>query len=132
MQNEPVFYWHPIAIHFPIAFYALELVFLLFWKWKKDDGYFRFAGWVFRAAYGLMIVAIVTGLRDAGGFQNVTGGVKTHFLAATAAAVLATFRLLIWQFSKGRLGARVLIATAVLGNFLIALAGFWGGKLVYE
>jgi uncharacterized membrane protein len=132
MGNEPVFYFHPIAVHFPIAFYFLELVFLVFWQWKRDEQYLRFAKFVFRAAYFFMILAMITGLRDTGGFQNITGEVKTHFLTALGAAAVATLRLFVWQFSKERLNPGLLIAASILLNFLIAVTGFWGGKLVYE
>lgn len=125
--------FHPIVVHFPIAFYFLELILLLFWISKKDDHYLHFALFSFRLGYLLMIVAIVFGFLDAGGFAHITGGVRTHFLAALSVFILYTIRAFFWRF--GNTGDRNYRFTHVLfaaaGNILVALTGYFGGLLVY-
>ena len=58
---------HPILVHFPIAFYFLELVLLSLWRFKKDNSYFRFARFTFRLGYLFMILAMAAGLIDVKG-----------------------------------------------------------------
>lgn len=124
---------HPIAVHFPIAFYFLELILLLFWLASKDEHYLRFALFSFRLGYLSMVLAMIAGLVDAGGFANITGGVRTHFLAALSVFILYTLRALFWRFGN-RLDrhyrlTHVLFAGA--GNILVCLTGYFGGLLVY-
>ncbi|MBI1977734.1 MAG: DUF2231 domain-containing protein [Candidatus Omnitrophica bacterium] len=125
---------HPIAVHFPIAFYFLELILLTFWLAKKDEGYLRFARFSFRLAYLGMILAMIAGLIDVGGIQNITGKVRTHVIAALSVFILYTVRAFYWRFAK--IGDRHYAMTHFLfslsGNMLIAMAGYFGGMLVYE
>ena len=61
--------FHPPLVHFPIAFYCLELLLLLFWQAKKDPAHLRFARFSFKLGYLFMLAAIVAGLKDAGGLS---------------------------------------------------------------
>ena len=137
MENTPVmsidFLFHPPLVHFPIAFYFLELVLLLFWAASKDAGYRRFALFSFRLGYLFMVAAAVAGLVDAGGWHKIQGPVRTHFLSAAAVFGLYTARALYWRFAKEE-GGRTqlfLILSALLGNILVSLTGYFGGKLVF-
>ena len=125
---------HPISVHFPIAFYFLELVLLIFWGVKRDSNYLRFARFSFRAGYLFMIVAIIVGLVDAGGIDGITGRVRTHFFAAASVFALYTGRAFFWRFVKEdhpfyRFGH---ITLSLVGNLLVALTGYFGGLLVYK
>ena len=62
--------FHPPLVHFPIAFYCLELLLLLFWRAKKDPAHLRFARFSFNLGYLFMLAAIVAGLKDAGGLAK--------------------------------------------------------------
>ncbi len=126
--------FHPILVHFPIAFYFLEGLLLIFWAVKKDDAYRRFALFSFKTAYGFMLVTIATGLLDAGGFGRITGLVRTHFLSALVGVFgIATARAFFWRFGdeNAKSYRTIQIAGALLGNFALALTGYFGGRLVY-
>ena len=125
---------HPIFVHFPIAFYFLELVLLFLWLGKKDDAYRRFALLTFRAGFLFMILAAVTGYLDAGAKFPPVKAVRPHFFAAVSVFLLYTARFGYWQWAKreSRFYRAVLIGGALIGNALVALAGFLGGKLVYN
>ena len=125
---------HPIVVHFPIAFYFLELLFLLFWRLKRDDQFLRFARFSFRLAYLSMLVAMTAGLIDVKGIQNVTGHVRTHALSALTVFGFYTLRAFAWRFVKP--GDKHFAATQILfaltGNILVAITGHLGSELVYE
>lgn len=123
---------HPMFVHFPIAFYFLELVLLLFWLGKKDDAYRRFALFTFRLGFLFMIAAAVTGYLDAGAKFPPVKAVRPHFFAAVSVFLLYTARLGYWQWAReGKFYRPGLILGAFIGNALVGLAGFLGGKLVY-
>lgn len=125
---------HPIAVHFPIAFYFLELILLVFWLRKKDDSYLRFARFSFRLAYLGMILAMTAGLIDVGGIQNITGKVRTHVIAALCVFILYTVRAFYWRFAKPTDShyATAHLLFSLSGNILVVIAGYFGGMLVYE
>ena len=123
---------HPVFVHFPIAFYFLELVLLLFWLGKKDDAFRRFALFTFRLGFLFMIGAAVSGYFDAGAKFPPVKAVRPHFYAAVSVFLFYTVRGLYWHRARGgKFDRPLLIGGAILGNALVALAGFLGGKLVY-
>ena len=127
------FLFHPIAVHFPIALYFLELLLLIFWLAKNDVHYLKFASFVFKVAYISMIIAMAAGLYDTGGFDGIEGGVRTHFFAALSVFSLYTIRAFFWRYGKPEQNhyrmTQILFAAA--GNILIAITGYFGGLLVY-
>lgn len=131
-MNVP-FLVHPILVHFPIAFYFLELVLLLFWIAKQDPNYLRFALFSFKSGYVFMILAIIAGFVDAGGFDHITGRVRTHFFAASSVFALYTVRAFFWRFAKAdeKFYQPTHVLFALAGNLLVAITGYFGGVLVY-
>lgn len=124
---------HPVLVHFPIAFYFLELVLLLFWIARQDLSYLRFALFSFRAGYVFMILTVIAGFVDAGGFAHITGRVRTHVFAAASVFTLYTVRALFWRFARADEKSYPLthILFALAGNLLVAITGYFGGMLVY-
>ena len=124
---------HPIFIHFPIAFYFLELVLLFCWLKKKDSNYLNFARFTFRLGYLFMIVAMVAGFHDAGGLTGIRGRVRYHFMAAASVFTLYTLRAFFWRFGKVDRPSykQTQLLFALAGNILVALTGYLGGLLVY-
>ena len=84
---------HPALVHYPIAFYFLELLLLILWQAKKDPAYLRFSGFSFKLGYLFMLFAMVSGFITAGGFQGIVGKVRPHALAAVSVFAIATIRL---------------------------------------
>ena len=124
--------YHPILIHYPIAFYFLELILLIFSK--KDPSFRNFALYVFRLAYLFAIAAMVSGVIDAGGPKNFfKGWVPYHLFSALTLFLVSTGRAFYWRYGDkdGAGFVKVLIATSILANLLVAATGFFGGELVY-
>ena len=127
------FLFHPVLVHFPIAFYVLELILLIFWVVRQDQSYLRFALFSFRWGYGLMIATMIAGVMDAGGFDEIVGQVRTHALAASSVFILYTIRAFFWRYGKKEAKSYALthLLFAAAGNILIAVTGYFGGVLVY-
>ena len=124
--------FHPVFIHFPIAFCFLEPLLLLMWALKKDEAYRRFSFISFRLAYVLMALTVVTGLWDAGGFNRLAGAVAVHFYFGLGLFIFYTARALCMKrVRRSVYFASIQIAGALLGNGLVAATAYFGGKLVY-
>ena len=127
--------YHPALVHFPIAFYFLELLLLTLWVWKKDDGYLRFGRFSFWLGYGLMLAAIVAGFVDAGGIKGIRGDeeVREHFFGAAALFSFYTVRAIYWKKAKSDFRGYRLILTlgALIGCGLVVFTAFLGSELVY-
>lgn len=132
-SHKSVFYWHPVLIHFPIAFFFLEALLLVLWVSKKDPAYFRFARFSFFLALGFLAPVLVTGWLDAGGWKNIEDLVQIHFFSGLAASALALLRILNWKRAGSPEDASswVLLAGALLQCAAVIAAGYYGGLLVY-
>ena len=122
--------FHPPLVHFPIAFYCLELLLLLFWQARKDPAYLRFARFSFNLGYLFMLAAIAAGLKDAGGLSGITGKVRPHFYSAAAVFVVYTARAFVWKFAPKE-NSKVQLAGALFGTAVVLLTAFLGGEIVY-
>ncbi len=124
---------HPIAIHYPIAFYFLELILILVWIGKNDPVFLQFAKFTFILGYSFMFVAIAAGLFDVGGISGIKGHVKIHYICGMNVAGLYTIRALFWKYGKIEQPhyrfTQLLFALA--GNILIVITAYFGGRLVY-
>lgn len=121
---------HPALVHFPIAFFFLELFLLCLWASRKDEAYRRFAAMAFRIGYVSIFAAMVTGYIDVGGFRRLDGPVAPHFYLALAILVFYSARAVARKFIATP-PASFQIAASAAGNALIAYAAFLGGKLVF-
>ena len=126
--------FHPPLVHFPIAFYFLELVLLLFWRAKNDPAYKRFALFSFWMAYLFMLAAMIAGYFDSGGHFPVPKPVRPHALSALVVFGFYTLRAGYWQWAnaEGKFYRNFLLLGAVIGTALVFWTGFLGGKLVYS
>ena len=124
---------HPALVHYPLAFYFLELVLILFWQVRKDPAFLRFAHFSFRIGYLLMIAAVVAGYFEAGAHLPVPVKIRPHFYAATSVLVFYTLRAAYWHWAKEdpKNYPAILLIGALIGNALLTLTGFLGGKIVY-
>ena len=124
---------HPIFVHFPIAFYFLELVLIVLWISKDKLEYRRFSYFSFWIGYAFMLVAMVAGFLDAGGLKGIRGVVKRHVLTALMVFTIYTVRAVFyWATRKEPEKYRwVKLSGAVIGNVIVAVAGFLGGVVVY-
>ena len=128
-RHEMEIVFHPPLVHFPIAFYFLELVLLLFWAARKDPAFLRFARFSFNLGFLFMLAAIVAGLVDAGGLQGIKGKVRPHFYGAVTVFGIYTTRLFIWRSAEKT--SSIHLAGAVLGTLVVMLTAFLGSEIVY-
>lgn len=124
---------HPMMVHFPIAFYFLELILLALWRWKQKLEFRPFALFVFRLAYVSMLIAIAAGLFDAGGLSHLRGKVLFHFTGAVTVFLFYTARAFYWRFGKesSPAYAKVQVFGAIFGNLIVWITAYWGGRLVF-
>lgn len=124
---------HPILVHYPIAFYLLELMLLLLWTIRRDPAYFQFARFIFKLGFAAMLFAIGGGLFDVEGFAGIQGRVRPHFFWAMSVFSLYSVRALFWRFGKPEQNhyRATQILFALAGNILIAITAYFGGLMVY-
>ena len=125
--------FHPAFVHFPIAFYFLEMGLLIGWVTQGDQSYHFFSELAFELGYKFMLLTMLTGVIASGGFEGITGGVAKHFNYAVA---------LFLYYSARRFYARkadlhtayypwLQLAGSVTGCLLLAWVAYYGGKLVH-
>lgn len=131
MQPLPI---HPIFVHFPVAFYFLEMVMLIAWSVKKDAFYWRVSRVAFGWGYGLMFAAIAAGLWDIGGPANIRGTVRTHVLGASVVLALTTVRAFHARAAatNPERHRALLLAGAVAVNIAVLITGYFGGLLAFQ
>ncbi len=124
---------HPIIVHFPVAFYFLELFLIGLWLLKHDEQYRDFSLLVFRLSFIAMIAAILTGLIDTGGWDGIQGKVRPHFYGAVVMGALQSLRALYWYLGKphSRREAWICFFSALLGCAAVVYTGYYGGEIVY-
>jgi uncharacterized membrane protein len=127
---------HPVFVHFPIAFFFLEWLLLIFWAVKKDAAYRRFALLSFWLAYLAAWLAWATGFFGSGGWSDIFAAMNLtrHFYFATATLLFYTSRAvyLKWAGSRSDLQPSFQIFLSSLGVALIFATAFFGGRLVYS
>ena len=125
---------HPVLVHFPIAFYFLELLLLTLWVSRQDEACYRFAEFSFGLGYLFMLVSMLVGLSDAGGFVNIHGLTALHAYSAVGVFIIYTLRGIYWRLGeKGRRGyVLIQFLGAFAGNGMIAYTSYLGGRLVYS
>ena len=121
-------------VHFPIAFYFLELVLVSAWVLKKDESYGRFSRISFFFGYLFMLASLVSGWVAAGGWGHIEGMVRKHFLMALAVFIFYSVRgMHVWLTNSGSWQfRRIQLAGAFMGNILIGYTAYLGGVLVYS
>lgn len=121
---------HPILIHYPIAFYLLEIFLLFLSVWKKDPAYEKSAGVVFALAFLGTLAAMGSGFIDTGGWEGIAGKVRPHAISALTTFILQIPRALYWKCSQSR-KVSVLLISGILVYAVVAYTAYLGGEMVY-
>jgi len=121
---------HPVVIHFPIALFLFGVGFEFLGAKKKDSG-LRTTGW-----RGLILGTFSTALAIPTGVAALVrngfewkGPALIHALVAVAATVLMISTTL-WR-RQGEIQSKTYFALLLLAALAVALAGHFGGQLVY-
>ena len=126
--------FHPAFVHFPVAFYFLEMGLLIGWVTQGDQSYHFFSEMAFELGYKFMLLTMLTGFVTAGGFDGITGNVARHFYYAIA---------LFLYYSARRFYARkadihksyytwLQLIGSIVGCLLLTWVAYYGGKLIYS
>src|SRR3989338_4995162 len=91
---------HPVFVHFPIAFYFLELVLIILWIVKNEQEYRYFSYFSFWMGYAFMLLAMIAGLFDAGGLEGIRGSVKRHVTMALVVFAVYTARAVFYWIMR--------------------------------
>lgn len=128
---------HPVFVHFPIALLTLTWIFVLLGRVRPSLAPPMLVGWFEWIGIAFLPITIVTGIRDADGFEFLTEPIWTqpliwHFLAAISASVVFLTHAL-WRRKSTEEGRSVWIDTGLttLGFWLLLVAGLLSGEMVY-
>ena len=126
--------FHPAFVHFPIAFYFLEMGLLLGWVTQGDQSCHYFSEVAFELGYKFMLMTMLTGFIAAGGFDGITGDVARHFYYAIALFLYYSLRR--FYVKKADLHTSyypwLQVAGSIVGCLLLTWVAFYGGKLIYS
>ena len=121
---------HPIAVHFPIAFYLLSVLLLAIFGVTGKAEYERFSFLVLGLGFLGALAALGTGLWDAGGFAGRP--VQHSNFAFAFSAVYAVLLLIRWRQKNLWMSPvrYIYLALVLAGLLLVCVTGFLGGELV--
>jgi len=143
--------WHPMLVHFPIAFLALEAFLLLLNAFGPGETLERSSMWILALAVLSLLPTVYTGVSDVGAslgpgwsfwnglqdrfrqFLRLESTISLHALAALATCLLAAVRLMWRLRARGRAlrGGRGIAfgLLTFLGLWLLFAAGQVGGSI---
>ncbi|SRR5690554_2449151 len=131
VANHPI---HPMLVNFPIAFLSSGLATDVTYLWTGDVFWAKATFWVVAFGFTIGMVAAVAGLTDYLTVRRIR-----HYFSSSNHMV-AAIMLLATAFANllARLGERVeavypwgIVLSAVTA-LMVAVAGWLGGKLVFE
>ena len=122
------FLFHPLLVHFPIAFFFLEAFLVVLWLKRKEEIYEKFSFFTLKLAVATMPFVMLAGLKDAGGLRPM---VRTHFYFAATLFLMNAARLLVrWRSGPGLWAGSYCIlyrAWVFLGLALTVFVAYLGG-----
>lgn len=135
---EPVYRWHPIAVHFTIALLVMATVFYFAAaiKERHREIWLAAARWNLWTGAGFGIITAVLGWLA---YNTVTHDDVSHPVmvvhrnwALVALAIFLGCALWAWRHPPASARASTVFLTAMLvGSATLAAAGLYGGRLVY-
>lgn len=128
---------HPALVHVPTGLFPAALLFDLMMLAGQDENVFgRCALWAIAVGLVVALAAAPTGLAD---WLEIKSGKPAHRLGlihmATNVAVLVLMALslyLRWRRGSPYVPAAGAIGANLLGNLLLAVSGYLGGRMVFD
>lgn len=128
---------HPFVVHFPIAFLIAGSIFIILYISKKDPAFEKAAYYSIIFGYIGVVIAVVTGSIDLSYLAETDPrqgpvGIHSYF----GASLLFIYGVEIWLRRKqpkilDRPLCWLYITVAILGNVIVLVTGWLGGRLVY-
>ncbi|WP_298724703.1 DUF2231 domain-containing protein [uncultured Ferrovibrio sp.] len=125
---------HAMLVVFPIALVLGTLACDVFYWWSADPFWARVALWAAGSGFWLGLLAALAGLAE----LLLVRGIRIRVASwshAVAAMMLLSIAGLNWGWRLHDAEAAILpvgLALSALGSFFVALAGWHGGKLVFD
>jgi len=129
--------FHPMTVHFPIAFYMLGVLLTLAYLWRGRADYEQFASWSFTLSWLAALIASLTGLVDQNQLELADPrreNVNSHITAGVALLILNGLLLYLrFRWPDVLTGRRWLYLGLMLLGTIAVLATAWlGADLVYR
>ena len=118
--------FHPAFVHFPIAFYFLEMGLLIGWATQGNQSFHYFSELAFELGYKFMLLTMLTGFVASGGFSGITKNVARHFYIAIALFLFYSLRRIYTRKADiyTRYYVWLQLGGSILGCLLTALVAF--------
>jgi uncharacterized membrane protein len=129
--------FHPLTVHFPIAFYILGVLLTLLYLWRGQSEVERFAYWSFILSGLATLLAALVGLLDQSQLTLADprrGNVNNHITAGIALLILNGL-LLYMRFRWPDVLTRrrwPYLGLMALGLVAVLATAWLGGELVYR
>jgi len=128
---------HPALVHVPTGLFPAALLFDLMMIAGQDENVFgRCALWAIAVGSLVALAAAPTGLAD---WLEIKSGKPAHRLGLihmtinVAVLVLMALSLYLrWRRGSPYTPSTAAIATNLLGNLMLAVSGYLGGRMVYH
>ena len=128
---------HPALVHVPTGLFPAALLFDLMMLAGQDENVFgRCALWAIAVGLIVALAAAPTGLAD---WREIKSGKPAHRLGLihmtinVAVLVLMALSLYLrWRRGSPYAPSTAATATNVLGNLMLAISGYLGGRMVYD
>jgi uncharacterized membrane protein len=129
--------FHPMTVHFPIAFYLLGVLLTVAYLWRGQADYERFAYWGFILSWLATIMASLVGLIDQSQLELTDprrNNVNTHITAGVALLVISGLLVYVrFRWADVLTRHRWLYLSLMALGVLAVLATAWlGAELVYR
>ncbi len=130
--------YHPLVIHFPIAFYCLGMFFTLWYLWQRQAQDEGFAYRIFGLSLLASLVVVLTGVMDRGqlDYDDPRQAAIDQHVTAAMGFIICNALLLYFRFrwpdvvdSERRW---VYLTVMLVGLSCLVIAGHNGGVLVYQ
>ncbi len=128
--------WHPILVHFPIAFLLAGVALMLWARWHPTEMWHQNAA-------SLMLVGTILGwvAAAAGGLAYLTVPAHTdeghvlmfwHLGLGIATLLVFTWLALARRHRRTERVTRWQLTAAIVGALLLSITGYLGGAIVYD
>ena len=127
---------HPALVHFPLALWAATWVWDVLGAWTGSLVWWQTGFWCLVAGSVMALPAAITGLMELALLENTPAEdvAMRHMLAMGSAFAVYVTALIVRAGAAPpdgwRLYAALALSTAGVG--LLALGGWYGGRMVYE
>jgi len=129
--------FHPMTVHFPIAFYLLGVLLTAAYVWRGQPDFERFAYWSFILSWMMTLLASLSGLIDQSQLainDPRRNNVNNHITSGVALIILNGLLVYMRLRWPDVLASRrwPYLGLMLLGGVVVLATAWLGGELVYR